>query len=48
LLRATIVGRFFSGDQKSGCRHFGLFSLIAIQQILAVESSDPKELEKGQ
>ena len=48
LVRATIVGRFFSGDQKSGYGHFGLFSLIAIQQILAAESRDPKELEKDQ
>jgi hypothetical protein len=48
LVQATIVGRFFSGDQKSGYGHFGIFSLIAIQQILAVEPRDPKKLEKGQ
>jgi hypothetical protein len=27
LVRAMIVGRFFSGDQESGYGHFGLFSL---------------------
>jgi hypothetical protein len=48
LLRATIRGRFFSGEKQQwpggtiwgGYGHFGMFSLLAIEQIVAIEPHD--------
>jgi hypothetical protein len=46
MVHVTIVGRFFSGDRHQGPNgktwwgdygHFGLSTLLVIQQVLAVE-----------
>ena len=48
LVRATIQGRFFSGEKQqwpggtvwAGYGHFGMFSLLAIENVIAVERHD--------
>jgi len=53
LARATLVGRFFSGRQErlpggviwGGYGHMGCCSLLAIQQVVAVESQSRTDLD---
>jgi hypothetical protein len=53
IVRSTVIGRFFSGTleefqgRKSwvGYGHFGMHSLLALQQVLSVESQDRDDLD---
>ncbi len=55
VLRATLVGRFFAGQEMEypggtywgGYGHMGCCSLLAIQQVLSVELHDARELDYG-
>lgn len=55
IVRATIVGRFFAGQEvkyprgtfRGGYGHMGCCSLLAIQQVLSVELQDSTELDYG-
>ena len=53
IARATLVGRFFSGEKQTaggkdfwgGYGHMGCCSLFVIQQVLSVDSQDSTELD---
>ena len=53
VVRATIVGRFFAGEQRKypagtlwgGYGHMGCCSLLAIQQVVSVEPQDRDDLD---
>ena len=55
IVRATIVGRFFSGEKfetpdrtvVGGYGHFGCCSLLGIEQILSVDSQESPDLDYG-
>lgn len=55
VVRATIVGRFFSGEKVTyptrvgwaGYGHMGCCSLLAIQQVVSVEPQSSTELDYG-
>jgi hypothetical protein len=55
IVRATIVGRFFSGEKVTyqdrerwgGYGHMGCCSLLAIQQVVSVEPQSSTELDYG-
>jgi len=53
ILRSTVIGRFFSGTLEEfpagkiwvGYGHFGMHSLLALQQVLWVEPQDREDLD---
>jgi hypothetical protein len=53
IVRSTVIGRFFSGKQVEfpvgkiwvGYGHFGMHSLLALQQVLSVEPQDRGDLD---
>jgi hypothetical protein len=53
--RATIIGRFFAGEQVKypkgtswgGYGHLGCCSLLAIQQVMSVDAHDREDLDYG-
>lgn len=53
IARATVVGRFFSGTKTAGARveywggygHFGCCSLLAIQQVIAIDLNQRPDLD---
>lgn len=55
VVRATIAGRFFAGEQVKypkgtfwgGYGHMGCCSLLAIQQVLSVDNQDRPDLDYG-
>lgn len=55
ITHATLVGRFFSGkkikyakgESWAGFGHFGMFSLFAIQQVVAVDQSPRPGIDRG-
>lgn len=55
VVRATIIGRFFSGEKSEsaggvfwgGYGHLGCCSLLAIQQIASVDPQDREDLDYG-
>lgn len=55
IVRATIVGRFFAGEEvkvqdrsfHGGYGHMGCCSLLAIQQVLSVEPQNSPDLDYG-
>lgn len=55
VVRATIVGRFFAGQEgqfgnrtfRGGYGHMGCCSLLAIQQVVSVELHDSPDLDYG-
>ena len=55
VVRATLIGRFFSGEKVTyedrvrwgGYGHMGCCSLLAIQQVVAVEPQSSSELDYG-
>jgi hypothetical protein len=53
IVRSTVIGRFFSGTLEEfpggkiwvGYGHFGMHSLLALQQVLSVEPQDRDDLD---
>ena len=45
IVHATLRGRFFADEEGRGYGHFGLFPLLVIEQVLAVDPHDRRDVD---